>query len=630
VQSSTRGSGCILALLEHGASLSAPEPVLRRNVWHMAVECAKIDVLKFLLDRGDKDPAILAVPDAEGLNPLLYAASLKDEAAFGILLAHASTISISQKCLKGIGLLHYVVGMNSIDALELLDEKGVMFDDITEDGRNALHFIPRGMSFDVVRFLVEKGARPSLCGADGLTPLHRFVREEISNNTKVLELLATEEALSKMTEDGYTPLHYAIRVLTPQFWSYTFVVRKAYISALVGMGADINLRTTNGTSVIKLAFDCFGEIKNEVKTGFSEHYLFPKFQDLLQSIIQAVTSQSVLNELLTWSPDLPGPCSLIWWAISTRSDAIAEVLLSKAVDLEADLSQNPSKIFAPSALEQACLTGSNKNLFQRILSLSMKKHEFNSDGYYVAHIACSPSSRAEPYHLKALSEAGVDIFKQQTAVEGKPFLGHTTLMLAAANRKAKLVAFLLDSGADPTAEDVYGWKALNYAISSGDISVVQALTGSNSDWNATVRVVMAQRTTLGCNALHQAVLLQSLDIVRHIIKGSFIRDIDARTANGCSALHLATFWSTPEVLELLIDAGADIEAKFQPSGGRAIHGAINCKRPDTLQVLLRHGCQLNADSQGMTPELCAFRSGNKELIRIIQEHTTRQGALYLM
>ncbi|PMD42182.1 hypothetical protein L207DRAFT_424605 [Hyaloscypha variabilis F] len=112
--------------------------------------------------------------------------------------------------------------------------------------------------------------------------------------------------------------------------------------------------------------------------------------------------------------------------------------------------------------------------------------------------------------------------------------------------------------------------------------------------------------------------------------GSFVPDIDARTTSDYSALHLATFWGTPEVLELLIDAGADIEAKFQPSGGRAIHGAINCKRPDTLQVLLRHGCQLNADSQGMTPELFAFRSGNKELIRIIQEHTTRQGALYLI
>lgn len=522
--------------------------------------------------------------------------------------------------------------MNSVDALEMLEEKGVPLDEETTDGRNALHFLPKNVSHKVVQYLLRRNVNPNSSDGDGLIPLHKFMREEISGNVDVLKLLATKDTISTKTKDGYTALLYAIRFPSLNTGSYFFDIRAEYISALLTVGADINSRTPGGVSALQLLFGCCRQLldkQGDDITKNSRSDLILRFLDLLQTIIRAINDKSILDEIWSWGLATPTQQqTLLCWAISIKNDDIVELLLSKGADVDLYHRAESPDISGYCALQMACHAGTTKPLFDQLLSLSSRKHEYDSVGYNLAHIACVPGSPAKKHHLKAISEAGVDINQHQLVIEGKVPRGLTPLMLAARGGNAELVSELLELGADVTTQDYFGWVAVHYAIFSRRILAVKAFIGSQVGWNATV-TWRGQVEIQGCNALHFAILGGSADIVRYVLSNSFIAHVNARTMDGYSALHLATRWSTPEIMEALLAAKADIEAKCPPHDYRAVHAATFAGRSANLQLLLRHGCSVAADNHGITPELYAIRSGNQEIIRILREHTTRQGTQYL-
>ncbi len=283
------------------------------------------------------------------------------------------------------------------------------------------------------------------------------------------------------------------------------------------------------------------------------------------------------------------------------------------------------------ALQTACHMGTTESLFNQILTLSSRKHAYDSDGYNLAHIACKRGSRAKKHHLKAILEAGVDINKHQIAMNGKVPTAHTPLMLAARRGNTGLVSDLLALEADANARDYDGWTPMNHAIYSGKLSTVKAFMGTQINWNvtATAWVSDSEEEIKGCNLLHHAVLSNRAKIVQYILSKSFLADIDARTTAGFSAMHLAATRGTPEIIDMLLDAKADIDAEHPPHYHRAIHRAILAGQADNVQLLLRRGCSLATSNDGMTPELCAMKKGNQEIVQILQEHTTRQGTQYL-
>jgi len=89
----------------------------------------------------------------------------------------------------------------------------------------------------------------------------------------------------------------------------------------------------------------------------------------------------------------------------------------------------------------------------------------------------------------------------------------------------------------------------------------------------------------------------------------------AYTDDGWSMLHLA---ATPEVAALLLDAGADVNAPnrhevFGPGGG-PLHSAVYQKRPDVIEVLLERGANVKAtDRAGWTPLHMAVANGQLDL-----------------
>jgi ankyrin repeat protein len=111
---------------------------------------------------------------------------------------------------------------------------------------------------------------------------------------------------------------------------------------------------------------------------------------------------------------------------------------------------------------------------------------------------------------------------------------------------------------------------------------------------------------------YQAIRLNDLSSLGELAK----RDPNVKDARGATPLMHAAILGTAEHLKLLLDAGADVNAKNTFDGTALICAAGD---PGKSRLLIDHGADINARSQrGRTPlMLAASREGNAALVRLL-------------
>ena len=186
--------------------------------------------------------------------------------------------------------------------------------------------------------------------------------------------------------------------------------------------------------------------------------------------------------------------------------------------------------------------------------------------------------------------------------------GFTALHCAVLEGYPDVVQVLIDAGADIEAKDEKGRSPLHVACLSGSLAVVKVLVGEG----AGVCVSDDERPT----CLTLAAWNGHTEIVRYLVD---LPEGDVNHAYGfaATALHCAARQKHPDVVKVLIDAGADIEAQdndgYSPLFLPSISGGV-----DTVKVLLRAGADVRAtDTTGNTCLMFAAHHGHIETVRTL-------------
>ena len=163
--------------------------------------------------------------------------------------------------------------------------------------------------------------------------------------------------------------------------------------------------------------------------------------------------------------------------------------------------------------------------------------------------------------------------------------GKTALMLAAQQGRTDLIRMLLDAGATINSTNTRGGTALMYAAVVGDPATVELLLArgaamnvqSSNGWTALmiaavkgydelVRLLLRRgadanlRDIYGWTPLMRAAYENRLIVVRSLLASQSAK-VNASNDSGATALHQAARRGHLQVVQLLIDSGADSGAK---------------------------------------------------------------------
>ena len=148
------------------------------------------------------------------------------------------------------------------------------------------------------------------------------------------------------------------------------------------------------------------------------------------------------------------------------------------------------------------------------------------------------------------------------------------------------------------------------AAMRGDSDAIRALLRDGADVNA------AQGD--GMTALHWAAQRDDAPLADMLLYAG--ADIEATTRIGAyTPLHIAVKEGSVAAVEHLLGAGASVEAKSDPSGASALHMAAWGGHPGVIQALLAHGADPNVVEAewGQTPLVFAASQNRAEAIRVL-------------
>ena len=119
----------------------------------------------------------------------------------------------------------------------------------------------------------------------------------------------------------------------------------------------------------------------------------------------------------------------------------------------------------------------------------------------------------------------------------------------------------------------------------------------------------------GRTALHLAAEQANLSIIEILLEAGL--DIDARDEEGQSALHVAVLERREASVKLLLDKGADRDLSDQ-DGRTALHLAAENGNSEVVKLLLDYQVKVNAkDHSGRTALHRAIEQGHEAVVRLM-------------
>ncbi|KAJ7019278.1 ankyrin repeat-containing domain protein [Mycena alexandri] len=201
------------------------------------------------------------------------------------------------------------------------------------------------------------------------------------------------------------------------------------------------------------------------------------------------------------------------------------------------------------------------------------------------------------------------------------------------------VLFLLEHGVDVNAADKYGCTALHRSVlyhNPNHIELARLLIEHGADVNAgselhgTPLIIASRRNHIGVarflierGASVNAVGGKPYESAASGLSDFMIPIDQLNQHGGCTALYEASRWGHTEIVRLLLDHGADVNA--QAGHGTALGAAVTFRGHEHIRAvrwLIEHDADVDAkaDVYGMTPLALASRAGNMWAVQLLIEH----------
>ena len=193
-------------------------------------------------------------------------------------------------------------------------------------------------------------------------------------------------------------------------------------------------------------------------------------------------------------------------------------------------------------------------------------------------------------------------------LESKHSAGQSASLCPAMWSDPAVCRVLIDAGADLHTKDEKQHSPLHYASESGALDVVKMLVEAGTRVRAT--------DDEGWTCLHLAARFGHTETVRYLV-GLPDDDLDFRDSDNHTALHLAVREKLTDVVQLLIDAGADIETENK-DGWSPLHSACEAGELDVVKMLVEAGAGVRATNyKGWTCLHVAACFGHTETVRYL-------------
>lgn len=206
--------------------------------------------------------------------------------------------------------------------------------------------------------------------------------------------------------------------------------------------------------------------------------------------------------------------------------------------------------------------------------------------------------------------------QKQKDIDSSDRLGRTPLSYAAWRGHTAIVKRLVKAGACIRSPDHSGWSPEEYALCAGNAEVLEALRMKSSATS-----VDAARPDL----LSSACAIGNEAVVRWLLEEKTYTE--ARDRAGYTPLWEAVIYQKVALVEILLEHGANTEAKVKKDGRTVLCYMVGLKRPSDavrmiISKLLEYGADVNArDANGQTPAMtAATECSNPEILETLLKH----------
>ncbi|KAJ7273817.1 ankyrin repeat-containing domain protein [Mycena rebaudengoi] len=504
------------------------------------------------------------------------------------------------------------------EIVQLLIERGANVNAQVGEYGNALQTAAYHGKNEVVRLLIEKGANVNGLGGKYGSALQAA---STTSNTVIIQLLIEKGANVNVQGGKHGNPLQAASVGGDETVVQLLLDKGANVNAHGGeYGSALQAASTNpNTTIVQLLIDQGADVNNQggMYGNALQAASYVGNEAVVRLLIEKganMNAQSTQfgNALQMASKGGGGEHGSALQAASyAGNEAVVQLLVDKGANVNAQGGEHGNALQAASVQGNKAVvrllidTGSIKAGDDSVVWLLIKKGaNVNAQGGKYGHALQAASTQPVTFTVQLLIDHGADL-NAQGGMYGNALLAATWC------RHERIVKLLRENGADVNARGADHRNVLLAAVEVGDKAVVQQLLENGVDVN------LLDRNLKYGNALQVASAKGNTELIKLLIEEG--ANVDALGGKYGNTLQVASWWGHEEVVKLLIEKGANINAQGGVTGN-ALHAASVRGHKTVVQLLIDKGADVDAQDgvQGTALQAASY-FGNKEVVRLLIE-----------